>query len=469
MTWKYFGEWEPIPIFQSLFWMHPYVNEGLLKHFHTRRTLGVYTKDKKAYLFLDSAWLSDLRDYTYSTPPKKIVKELQTFYPRFRKIKSGLYRFYGNNYSKCSDKGLIRSLEEILKLIRDMTPYDQYSMISEIYHLERFHKELKKHSKNPEHTSILCSPTRLTTTQEEELSLINLTLNSKKNKKLLLIDINRHLYNYGWLPVFLFGKSWDEEYVITEAHRLKDEDLELKRKQIMSFPKEQEAKIKELHKKLGSSNNLIELSKVMQEISFIRNEAETMISLGTFILRPIFLELTKRTGLKEEEWSCLTSEEITKILTKKKDFKEEIEKRLKASFYISSDTLTIYTESIAMKIFKKSYIKPKQKNKSELIGMCASVGTATGKVCIVKSLNDMHKFKEGDILVAEATCIDYVPIMRRACAIVTEMGGITSHAAIVSRELKVPCIVGIPGLLKTLKNGQIVKVDASSGTVNLVK
>ena len=81
----------------------------------------------------------------------------------------------------------------------------------------------------------------------------------------------------------------------------------------------------------------------------------------------------------------------------------------------------------------------------------------------------MNHFSEGDVLVSESTCIDFVPVMRRSAAILTEMGGITSHASIVSRELRVPCIVGINGLLKALKNGQLVEVNASQGVVTLIK
>ena len=100
-----------------------------------------------------------------------------------------------------------------------------------------------------------------------------------------------------------------------------------------------------------------------------------------------------------------------------------------------------------------------------LTGRCACQGSVEGVVRIVTTTKGLKKFKKGDILVARCTDIDYVPYMSRAGAIITEMGGITSHAAIVSRELGVPCIVGATGAMTVLQDGQRVVVDATCGRV----
>ena len=74
-------------------------------------------------------------------------------------------------------------------------------------------------------------------------------------------------------------------------------------------------------------------------------------------------------------------------------------------------------------------------------------------------------FKKGSVLVCKVTTPDFVPIMMRACAIVTDQGGILSHAAIVARELKIPCIVGTKNATTMLQNGQLVRVNANNGSV----
>ncbi len=100
-----------------------------------------------------------------------------------------------------------------------------------------------------------------------------------------------------------------------------------------------------------------------------------------------------------------------------------------------------------------------------LSGSAASPGIISGVVKILKSPDENDLVKKGDILVAPMTTPDFVPAMKRAAAIVTDQGGQTSHAAIVSRELGVPCIVGTQSATKKLKTNQIITVDAQKGLV----
>ena len=98
-------------------------------------------------------------------------------------------------------------------------------------------------------------------------------------------------------------------------------------------------------------------------------------------------------------------------------------------------------------------------------GLGAAPGSASGSVRLLEDPHDTTSFHEGDVLVAHMTTPDWVPLMRRAAAIVTDSGGMTCHAAIVSRELRIPCIVGTGEATKKLRNGEIVTVDATHGTV----
>lgn len=102
-------------------------------------------------------------------------------------------------------------------------------------------------------------------------------------------------------------------------------------------------------------------------------------------------------------------------------------------------------------------------------GIAASIGTSSGIVKIIHGPLEIDKIKSGDILVAEMTNPSYVPAMRRASGIVTDAGGLTSHAAIVSRELGIPCIVGTGTATTLLKNGTMVTVDGRQGFVYLGK
>ncbi|HEX8690158.1 MAG TPA: phosphoenolpyruvate synthase [Solirubrobacterales bacterium] len=98
-------------------------------------------------------------------------------------------------------------------------------------------------------------------------------------------------------------------------------------------------------------------------------------------------------------------------------------------------------------------------------GLGAAPGLASGPVRVVASREDAAALAEGDVLVTHMTAPDWVPLMRRAAAIVTDSGGMTCHAAIVSRELGIPCLVGTANATEILRDGQLVTVDAGQGTV----
>lgn len=110
-------------------------------------------------------------------------------------------------------------------------------------------------------------------------------------------------------------------------------------------------------------------------------------------------------------------------------------------------------------------VEPEIDAPSLLAGDAASPGLATGPVKVLLDPANIDQVKDGDILVAEMTTPDFVPAMKRAVAIVTDRGGRTSHAAIVSRELGTPCVVGTGEATRVLCDGQVITVDGSHGKV----
>jgi pyruvate, water dikinase len=98
-------------------------------------------------------------------------------------------------------------------------------------------------------------------------------------------------------------------------------------------------------------------------------------------------------------------------------------------------------------------------------GMGASPGRGIGTVRVVRTLDDPVTFEDGDVLVSRMTSPDWVPLMRRSAALVTDGGGMTCHAAIVSRELGVPCVVGTRNATSALRDGETVTVEGTEGVV----
>ncbi|MBW9223823.1 phosphoenolpyruvate synthase [Methanothermococcus sp. SCGC AD-155-E23] len=111
--------------------------------------------------------------------------------------------------------------------------------------------------------------------------------------------------------------------------------------------------------------------------------------------------------------------------------------------------------------------KEKKEEGGEILlrGIGASPGLASGKVKIIHDIREIEKIEEGDVLVTKMTTPDMVPAMKKASAIVTDDGGLTCHAAIISRELGTPCVVGTQKATKVLKDNMVVTVDGEKGIV----
>jgi len=108
-------------------------------------------------------------------------------------------------------------------------------------------------------------------------------------------------------------------------------------------------------------------------------------------------------------------------------------------------------------------------DQTTITGIAANGGTAEGGVRVVSGVADAADFPNGAVLVAELTEPSMVLMMNRASAIVTDYGGMTTHAAIVSRELGVPCVVGTQEATTTLANGTHVRVNGDDGTVTVIE
>lgn len=137
----------------------------------------------------------------------------------------------------------------------------------------------------------------------------------------------------------------------------------------------------------------------------------------------------------------------------------------KKLYIVQSRPITTLKEDDDLKLITE--YEPEKGKKPIVIGAPASPSIGSGPVVIIKSPKELSKVKKGDVLVAEMTNPDYVPAMRRASAIVTDKGGRTSHAAIVSRELGIACVVGTENATKKLKNGMVVTVNGAKGFVYL--
>lgn len=158
--------------------------------------------------------------------------------------------------------------------------------------------------------------------------------------------------------------------------------------------------------------------------------------------------------------------EVRAGLIKKKVGTDLINQRQKLVFFARTNkTICLSGKKAAEFLRRKTKTEKLNLNVSQVTGTVAYPGKVKGIVKIINSPKEMDKMRRGDILVAQTTNPNLMPVIRQAAAIATDEGGLTCHAAIVSRELKIPCVVGTKIASKFLKDGDLVEVDANKGTV----
>ena len=146
--------------------------------------------------------------------------------------------------------------------------------------------------------------------------------------------------------------------------------------------------------------------------------------------------------------------------------KLELDKRLEYSVIVwekGKDNFKLLTGTEGKKWEQKTL--ESVDNKKIIQGRTACPGKVKGKVRILLKAGDCDQLKKGEVLVTFMTSPDFMPAIRKALAIVTNLGGVTSHAAIISRELGIPCIVGTGNATQVLKDGDMVEVDANKGII----
>jgi phosphohistidine swiveling domain-containing protein len=184
------------------------------------------------------------------------------------------------------------------------------------------------------------------------------------------------------------------------------------------------------------------------------------------VLNEILDTLAKKWQVKPAYLETLSIPEIRSILLNKARVPDNLSQRWFHSVLIPKKRggYEVLLGGKASNYLEKNLLKETISN-SNIKGQIAYTGKAKGKVRLVFGPQHNNKVKKGDILVSTATSPQLLPAMKLAAAFVTDVGGITSHAAIVARELKKPCIVGTKHATQILNDGDIIEVDANLGVV----
>lgn len=360
---------------------------------------------------------------------------------------------------------------------------------------------IKQVNKFGDYYSILSSSEKMSEVQQEELGRLNLLLKIfarhdakkvitliqknnleliKKNYSDVARDFVKHVHQFGWLTYAYSGPVMTIEYFFKLLKdNLKVSSIEKQRNLLLEHYVSVKKEKNIITKKIDLPENLQYFFQVSSELMFMKDYRKGIYQKSYVSMDRVLQEISRRLDLSIKGVKYLVLSEIVAALSSKKKaekYREIAVARMKKCCYIAEKGIVkVYEGLECEKVIRKMVPKNNDSKKDEdakdnkqLHGMIAYKGKVRGVVKIVLVASDVSKVEEGDILVSSATNPDLIVAMKKAAAFVTDTGGIISHAAIVSRELKKPCIVGTKKATHILKDGMTVEVDADNGFVNIL-
>lgn len=338
---------------------------------------------------------------------------------------------------------------------------------------EHLKKELAKKGMMEEAAALLLQPNLLDVLKREELALMQLALEEK------IQELDRHVEEFG----LLFYNSYDEktnaEYLKSRIREFQKEGKERIRKrmrEIMEGAEEISRKQERIAERIGDQR-LENLAFFLRDLGIERFELKNAWAGAETGFRKLFEEVARRMGVSLQElMGAYDLYDMRQALrTGKTPSLQEMRKRKAFYAYHNFEGELKCVEGEAAKTVVKSVLPHffDLEEVAEVKGVVASKGKTEGRAFVVLNagikelLEDAAKCREGNILVTAMTQPSMVVLARKAAAIVTDEGGITSHAAVISREFGVPCVVGTHKATKVLQTGDWVEVNAegSQGVV----
>jgi len=331
--------------------------------------------------------------------------------------------------------------------------------------------------------------TKLITTPEpsfsalEELGIFKILKEIKEKKstdfeqeETILKKIDKLVEEYYWIPFGYDGPTtYDRKHYIKTIKELLEKDASSVNDKISSIENYEEntkASQKNIIKKYNIPDELNKLIKQTHTMALMTDQRKEFTFQGFVALHKIFDALAKKLNILPIVFKYVLIEEVRENLNSLEKLLKIYEKRKNETFFIhffEGKTKFIYGEE-AEKLGNEMTIK--SGNESTLKGVVASKGETpiiTAKAKVLMSPQELSKINKGDILVATMTSPEFVPGMRISSAIITDEGGVTCHAAIVSRELGIPCIIGTKTATRIIKDNDLVEIDTDKRTIKILE
>lgn len=457
-----------ISFYLDLFSFSPQENEYIANYwevFGTRSHYLLWARDvnllEQAFRRWFIGWLSDSQ--------KK--REIIQFYERHhRELPQEYTRLKQKNFDTRTPHELREAYDTVIQLTLRHIAYAEYtSDLFDDFYTPLFREFLlsKGYTVSTGDVSILLQPATLSMSAQYRRFILEQSLQDEKT--VLDEDIER----FSWIRM-----SWNGEHELTQTDVIKDIDelrhigekiRRMELESIVYLPEKvqhERKRISEIYHFDESIEPYFELLDIFNVFHDYRKEIQMRANQ---IMHRLLHAIARTCAIDHDDLVYYFNDEVRALLDKKIRVEQKIleQRKIGIVWLIEEGKITNYFGEKAYEVIDQLIINPrKAADVSELRGLSVSRGMYTGKVFVATSAENANKdMQQGDVLVTSMTTVDYIPAMRKAGAVITDDGGATCHAAIVSREFGIPCIVGTKVATQVLKTGDIVDVDANKGII----
>ena len=397
----------------------------------------------------------------FSADNSFLLKVFNNAYVKFGKDLKKWQALPKLNYSEMSDLKLLNLYQSYVKNLLEYSAYLYIPITVD----ERLEAEVKKQFSNEsDYINIydaIMTPIKESALLAEKISLLKIAC----GKKISPMDILRHIEKYGFLKRRgFFLDFFNEKYYLGKIKKNKAPQARLNQLQAELFEKKKI--FRQMLKKYGKTRYLRNLILTVNEAVYFRTWRLDVIFYSSYFIQNLFDEIAKRTGLKsgKEAVYLLPSEVEDCLKNGLKPQRNLISQRKKAYVYITFGPKRGLVLQGADAIKIKKQLKIAEATVADMVkGNTAYKGRVKGKATLFFSGDSYKKLNVAEILITHSTSPEMTPYFKNIKAIVSEEGGITSHPALISREMKIPCVIGAKFATKIFKDGDIVEVDANRG------
>lgn len=427
-----------------------------------------HNHDAKWYFSTDSSVYWEQRLVEFTNNPDRL-KKLEDFITKTSEDSISFLK--GLDLQKMSNSELSFSLQKyfdhfetllhapsILRLV-DRGVIQRISQNSSLPNIDEFLRTISINTR----PSFFFQEEKDTIVLAEKMLAENLSVDSKEAELLISELLNK----YKWITLGYY----DEQPKSLGDYKTKISSL------LAANPK---SKLEELESKLKHDvdswekfiSNLSpeekDIAKVASASTYLKDYYKFCMNKMMYYSEDLFSEVGKRLNISSAEVKDLWPEDIFDYINGKPINKERNDSFIKENVCLVEDQQFKYFVGDEARDFIDKYLTHNNHHHKEFKGRVASAGNVRGKAVVVQGPGEFHKMKEGNILVVVNTSPDYVPIMHLAKGIVSEEGGLTAHVSVVSREFRIPAIVGIRNICQIIKDGDEVELDTDNGIVRLI-